>query len=293
MPMMKRISILFFTVFFVSNVYADTYMDLTPGVSTKKDADRVLGKPIKEIIKGVRYDYSPEDHEASRLSLTFNRNTRVIETINIYSIEKYSKKQLREWFELGEPSKTVVDSDGNFVEYYGSKGVSLHFEGPGADSPVAFFTHFDTALLKASLDENALVLKKAEEDSAYAWIKIAAERGFFIYRELRKLPTIERLKTIAENAGRKEMVEKYHHLLSELGENIDQALETYSDAFRQFEKIDRRAIDAGVRKYRQFLSERSATEQLNVLKTVKDHMFAYLEGKKADKEKWRRDFAGI
>jgi hypothetical protein len=151
----------------------------------------------------------------------------------------------------------------------------------------------DLPPVEASLGENKVTRKQAEEDSAYAWIKIAAERGFFIFRELRKLPIIERLKTIAEKAERKQMVEKYDHRIAELGENIDQALATYADAFRQLEKIDRAAIDAGFQKYSQFLSERKATEQLTVLKTVKDHMFAYLGEKKKDNEKWRRDFAGI
>ena len=146
---------------------------------------------------------------------------------------------------------------------------------------------------KPSLKESPIRFKQAEEDSAYAWIKIAGERGFFIFRELKKLPIMKRLKTIAEKAGRKQMVENYDNRVAELDENINQALATYADAFRELENVDREAVDAGFQKYSQFLSERNATEQLTVLKTVKDHVFAYLGEKKTDNEKWRRDFAGI
>jgi hypothetical protein len=144
-----------------------------------------------------------------------------------------------------------------------------------------------------SLKEHTFRLKQAEEDSAYAWIKIAAERGFFIFRELKKLPIMNQMKTIAEKAGRKHMVENFNNRVAELGENIDQALATYADAFQELENMDRTAIDTGFQKYSQFLVERNATEQLTVLKTVKDHLFAYLGESKTDKEKWRRDFAGI
>ncbi|MEA3547235.1 MAG: hypothetical protein U9R66_06190 [Thermodesulfobacteriota bacterium] len=291
--MNKKTPILFFVLLFVSTVYADTYMDLTPGLSTQKDADRVLGKPIKEVIQDVSYDYSPDEHEARRLSLTFNQDTQVIETIKIYPIGTYTKKQLSEWFALGEPSKSIVDKDGNFIEYYGAKSVSLHYKGPSSDSPVAFFSHFDTAILEASLAENTSILKQTEKDFAYAWIKSAAERGFFLYRELRKLPTIERLKMIAEKAGRKEMVETYSDRLAEIDQNIEHTLKTYLDTFRELEKIDRKAIDTGVQKYNEFLKEHDAAEQLKVQETVKEHLFVYLKEKRADKEKWRRDLAGI
>lgn len=289
----KKLTFLFLMLFFVSTVYADTYMGLKPGVSTKEDADRVLGMPVRVVVQGTRYDYSPEEHEAERVSLTFNRSTQVIETINIYPINKYSKKQLREWFELGTPSKTFEDTNGDLVESYGSKGISLHFAGPDADSPVSFFSHFDPALLETSFDENTSGFKQAQEDSAYAWIKIGAERGFFIFRELRKVPTLETLKTIAEKAGRKEMVEKYDDRLTEIDQNINQALATYSDTFRELEKMDPEAIDAGIQKYTEFLKEHDAVEQLKVLETVKEHLSVFLKEKTADKEKWRSDLAGI
>ncbi|MFH1046281.1 MAG: hypothetical protein V1727_04880, partial [Candidatus Omnitrophota bacterium] len=51
-------------LFFASAVYAGTYLGLEPGVSTKTDAERVLGKPTKEVKKDQSYEYAPEKHDA-------------------------------------------------------------------------------------------------------------------------------------------------------------------------------------------------------------------------------------
>ena len=107
------------------------------------------------------------------------------------------------------------------------------------------------------------------------------------------MPTLKNLKTIAEKAGRKEMAEKYHDRLAEIDENIKQALTTYSDSFAELEKIDSKAIDAGIQKYSEFLKEHNAAEQLKILGTVKKHLSVYLKEKTADKDKWRGDLAGI
>ena len=154
--MIKTLSILFFLVFFVSAAYADTYMDLRPGVSTKKDAERVLGKPTKEVIKGLRYDYSPEGHDAARLSLTFQGDPQIIETIEIHFLEPYSKDQLRKMLNLGQTMQTRADHDGNLSEFYLDSGIGLHYDGSHDASPVKYFTHFDPSSLKLEQDHESI-----------------------------------------------------------------------------------------------------------------------------------------
>ena len=122
-------------------VLAGTYLELEPGVSKKADVDKVLGSPVKEIEKDIRYDYAPQP-DTRRISITFDKNTRVIQAIEIYSQEAYSKNQYREWFQLGEPDKTIRDKKGNLVEVYNAAGIMLHFGGTAVSSPIEYFSHF-------------------------------------------------------------------------------------------------------------------------------------------------------
>ena len=50
-------------------VGAGTFEGLEPGRSSRADADRVLGTPIREIVAGVRYDYDPSKYGARRISI--------------------------------------------------------------------------------------------------------------------------------------------------------------------------------------------------------------------------------
>lgn len=146
---MKLMQMMVFIFLLCSNcvILAGTFKGLEPGASTKGDADKILGQPKKEVIKNLRYDYSPDSSDTQRISVTFERNTKLIETINIYPKQTYSKAQYKEWLELMSAEKTEIDEIGNLVEYYISNGISLHFEGPDDTSAVRFFSHFDPASL--------------------------------------------------------------------------------------------------------------------------------------------------
>jgi tetratricopeptide (TPR) repeat protein len=127
-------------------VRAATYLDLTPGSSTKDDVQRVFGPPLREVVKGKRYDYDPEQHEARRLSVLFQNDT--IEQINIYLKKPYGKEKLKQWFHLKKPTKSEIDANGNLVEYYFSKGISLHYDGPDESFAVMFLSHFDRKIFE-------------------------------------------------------------------------------------------------------------------------------------------------
>jgi TolA-binding protein len=124
------------------NCFAETFLELRPGHSTKAEADKKLGPPIKEVIKGTQYDYQPQ-LDASRLSVTFHRGTNVIKSIDIYSGEPYTKGEYQEWLQLGTQAKTSRDKDGHLVEHYLQKGVALHFAGQDDTSVVAYISHYD------------------------------------------------------------------------------------------------------------------------------------------------------
>ncbi|MFO8091405.1 MAG: hypothetical protein R6U13_16315 [Desulfatiglandaceae bacterium] len=468
--------------------FAGTFLEMQPGVSTRADADSALGPPIREVVPGIRYDYRPQ-LDSRRLTLTFHEGTGVIESIDIYSEEPYSKVQYQEWLQLGRADRRDYDDRGNLVEYFPAAGVALHFSGQDEVSMVEFLRYFDPSSSTDPLKDNSAEVSKAvvlfednfdlenegrgslsfsafsnwnvvdgtvdliglgffdyfpdlglyvdldgstskagtlvskealdlargsyllafdlagnprsgpntvtvrvgdlfsreitlamkeppahfefeihttretkaniffeheggdnfgnildnvsftrlikqeipepsggmdfdddvqnvntnfvieagsddkspdnpymvqgDLDSAYAWVKIGAEQGFFVFRELQKLPAIENLKAIAAKTGREQVAEKYARLFGEIDENIQKALETYSDSFRELGGINRTAVDAGLRKYHDFLRDHDASEQLRILDVVERQLYCYLENRKPDREGWRREFGEI
>ncbi len=123
---------------------AETFMTLQPGRSTRSDAEKKLGAPIREVVAGVQYDYEPR-LEARRLSITFHRKTGVIRAIDVYSRDPYLKDEYREWLQLGSPAETRRDDRGYLVEMYPQNGVALHFSGRSDNAAVEYIRHYDPA----------------------------------------------------------------------------------------------------------------------------------------------------
>ena len=149
----------------------------------------------------------------------------------------------------------------------------------------------ELGFVEASLKDIRHIRRRAEEDSAYAWAKIAGEQGFFIYKELKKLPTVDKLIAAAEKTGRAAMIEKLTERRRELADNIDQAVATYSDSLKQLITLDRTAVDAGFDKYTGFLVAHGAAQQLSTLKTVKAHYDGFIREQRAAPDRWRDEFA--
>ena len=125
---------------------AGKYHELVPGVSTKSDADRFFGEASREIVPGERYDYPPDNKDTRRISIRLDAAGGTIRFIDIYPVGSYGSDRYREWFGLGEPDRTEYDGDGNLVEHYDAKGVTLRFSGPDPGSSIVFFRHFAPAV---------------------------------------------------------------------------------------------------------------------------------------------------
>jgi len=151
----------------------------------------------------------------------------------------------------------------------------------------------ELGLLEASLGDIQFIRKQAEQDSAYAWVKIATEQGFFLYRELRKLPTLDELLNVARKTGRAVMVDKLQERHDEIDANIGQSLSTYSDSLRQLITLNKTAVDAGFDQYVQFLLQYKAAEQMQALKIVQQHHAAFTKDQRAAPDKWRNDFSTL
>jgi len=179
-----------------SLVYADSYMylGLKAGISTKEDTDKVLGVPLKEIVKDIYYDYSPEGHGVRRISVTFYKDTQILQAINLYLKEGYQKRQFKKWFDLKEPTKEMIDNNGNLIEYYVPEGIALHFNGSTDRDRVGVISYFDRAMLEMQKSDST----KTSEPSfsyqgkkrPYLGIAISGHEGFGVkvYKVMRDSP---------------------------------------------------------------------------------------------------------
>ncbi len=144
-------------------------------------------------------------------------------------------------------------------------------------------------LLTASLDDIQFTIKQAENDSAYAWVKIGGEQAYFIHKEAKKLPILEELIRSAQGAQRVEVVEKYKERETEIKLNIDQAISSYTESIRQLGATACLAVADGFERYAQFLKTRNADFQIKVLEVVRRHAGEYIKVKRTDDENWKKE----
>ena len=161
-------------------------------------------------------------------------------------------------------------------------------------------------LVEATLSDIVAVRRQAARDSAYAWTKIAAERGFFIVSILQKIPDRQRLIQMAEEriaaadadpAERKrneKLIENYRRQIKELEESIAMAVEAYSDAQRQLVRISPEIISEGFDDYRRRLTANKAGPlQIKVAEEAARHNKALLDSGRADSDAWIEAFQTI
>ncbi len=143
-------------------------------------------------------------------------------------------------------------------------------------------------LLAASLADIQFTIRQAEQDSAYSWIKIGSEQAFFITKEARKLPILEKLIQSALVSQRGEIAAKYKEREAEIRQNIDQAMSSYIESIRQLGTASTLAIQGGFERYSQFLAKRKADQQSKLLILVRSQAEAYLKVKRTDDELWKQ-----
>jgi len=163
-------------------VRAGSYDDLTPGQSTKREADQQLGPPLRGSSFEMRYDYDPGPHDADRVSLRFDPASGVIESIDIYPSGAYTKDVMRRLLRLGEPDRLLRDASGNLIERYSPQGVDLHYVGASDTRTVRFFSHVATQTApKKSVTEFESAAREALADKNCDRGKQLVDEGIGLY----------------------------------------------------------------------------------------------------------------
>ncbi|MFH2059415.1 MAG: SUMF1/EgtB/PvdO family nonheme iron enzyme [Pseudomonadota bacterium] len=218
---------------------------------------------------------------------------------------------------------TVVFGDRSAAQTY-ADAWDAYRSGAGATTPAVVSTAPTSEKSKVNIDQAALYLErleklagnnpdmqqelgrlknvmadvqfiqvKADTETAYAWFKIAAERGFFVHLESKKLPTVHQLIETAKAGKREAMVEKLKIRQDEIEANISQAMENYSISLRQLDTLGQDARQTAETRYLKFLLENDAALQVRAAKLVAKHLQTLTKTKRTAPEEWQKDLSTL
>lgn len=155
---------------------------------------------------------------------------------------------------------------------------------------------FDAA--EIALRQISQIRRRADQDSAKVWVKIAAERGLYLNRNLRGLTLVqnapsEKLRARAEQFAYNVTsgLASYGEIMSELGklppDVVFAAFDAHADYLSERIKKDQSSDDARIRK-----GVEDIVRQKDVwLPVTRAHYENYGKGKRFDAAKWRSDYA--
>ena len=126
-----------------------TYEGLTPGVSTRVDADKALGAPLQILSNGRTLAYDPTGHDLKAISVRLREDRKTIAVIKLTFEKPYEASMVRQWFSLAAPDKTGTDLLGRRNETYAADGIVLHFTGDSPDAPAFGLSHIENPAEKS------------------------------------------------------------------------------------------------------------------------------------------------
>ena len=151
----------------------------------------------------------------------------------------------------------------------------------------------DLSRLRRVMADIRFIQAKADAETAFAWFKIASERGFFIYLESRKLPTVHKLIESAQAGNRAAMVEKLEIRLAEIQANISQAMENYTASLRQMDTLGMASRNSARERYLKFLLDNDAAEQVRAAKLAAKHLEELSKTKRTNSDEWEKQLSNL
>lgn len=143
--------------------------------------------------------------------------------------------------------------------------------------------------LDSSIRDMATIRLKAEEDSAYLWVKVGSEQVRFVREETQKLPLLNTLIGIQKRKKNMEKLAVHQTRKEEHMTNIKNALSSYSDSIRQISTLSSESVKKGFSRYLDFLLSRNDGNQVQVLNRVQKHFNEYKKSKRVDLKQWEKD----
>jgi len=144
--------------------------------------------------------------------------------------------------------------------------------------------------IEASMNNVVSILKKAEHDTAYAWVKVASQIAYLLHsREIKELPIKKALLVKAEKIGRSKIINSIKKQIKDKKRNIEEGLNSYRDVFEQLASLDKEVVLSSFEKHNKFLKSKGVVEQDRINEIVIKHYLQYHKSRRADIDKWRKD----
>jgi hypothetical protein len=139
---------------------AASFSGLEPGQSLQWHADRQLGPDSAELIPGLRYRYQRNGGGVSYIDVICDRESRVIEYIDIYPSRDLFREQACEILELTGVPERMRSLGGQCIDVYDVEGVILYYDGTGDNSRIRFITCIEARQQnERKISESAAVLR--------------------------------------------------------------------------------------------------------------------------------------
>jgi|GEM_PF-2482434 len=148
-------------------------------------------------------------------------------------------------------------------------------------------------LLDAAIGDVESLVYRAEHDSAAAWVKIASNSGYFLARELRKMPKSERLLELVRKSGTPAEITRDETRHANLLMNIEDAANQYADALRELSKLDRDIVLETFATFQEKVTALNLEEQIKANDIIVNHVKDYFDTKRLDMEAYQRELQSL
>lgn len=149
---------------------------------------------------------------------------------------------------------------------------------------------------RSALLDMVKVRRKADEDSARVWVKIACERGMYLSRNLKAYEIVKDAPT-----------EKLKKRAEEFEYNLESGFENYGEIMKELIKLPDDAVISGFEKFKEMLDKDIQTEkngsksnreqivkdleqQAQMVDLTRKHYIKYREQKRLDVPLWKDDY---
>ena len=154
--MVEKLSRILFCLAIVSPacVGQTPFHDLTAGVSTRTDVERVMGKPVKEITQTL-VEYQPPAEARARVSkvyVQFRKGSMIVERIEALATQPIKRSDVLVNLHLAQrPTVTNTDANGRFLEYFGAPSyVVLTYEDQDLEKGISRTARYSRELFEAA-----------------------------------------------------------------------------------------------------------------------------------------------
>lgn len=142
-------------------------------------------------------------------------------------------------------------------------------------------------LLKASFGDIEAVIRKAEQESAAAWTRMASFTAWFLSRELRKQADSEALLASAKTGGDADEIELFEQRHANLLANIRDASSQYGLVMQELGKIGPEQVRRGFALYEAHLVRLGVADQIKMHRIVVRQYEEYARDQRLNMEEWK------